>query len=48
MRLKISTIITVDDNIDGEDIEKIRNEFEDVAWENNMISTQPKVIIEEL
>lgn len=48
MRLKISTTIAVDDDIDGEEIENIRHEFEDVAWENNMIATQPKVTIEEL
>ena len=48
MRLKITTIITVDDDIDGNEIEKIRNEFEDIAWENNMAATQPKVTIEEL
>ena len=48
MKLKISTIITVDDDISGDDIENVRHEFEDVAWENNMVATQPKVIIEEL
>lgn len=48
MRLKISTTITVDDDIDGEEIENIRREFEDVALGNNMIATQPKVTIEEL
>ncbi|WP_180272673.1 hypothetical protein [Konateibacter massiliensis] len=48
MKLKITTQITVDDDITGEEIEKIREEFEDVGWENNMIATQPNVHIEEI
>ena len=48
MRLEIKTSITVDDDITGEEIEQIRHEFEDVAWENNMIATQPTVYIQEI
>lgn len=48
MKLKICTVITADDDISGEEIENIRHEFEDVAWENNMVATQPNVTIEEL
>lgn len=46
MKLKISTTITVDDNISDENIEKIRGEFEDVAWDNNEPMTQPSVYID--
>jgi len=48
MKLRITTSITVNDDITGEEIEQIRSEFEDVAWENNTIATQPKVHIEEI
>lgn len=48
MKLKIETIITVDDEIESNEIETIRSEFEDVAWENNVIATQPTVKIAEV
>ena len=48
MKLKIETTITVDDNINGDQIEQIRHEFEDVAWENNFDVYQPSIKIQEL
>ena len=47
MKLKIITTIEVDDDLDGETIEGIRDEFEDVAYLYNMVG-DPKVVIQEV
>lgn len=47
MKLKITTTIEVDDNLDGETIEGIRDEFKDVAYLYNMVG-DPKVVIQEV
>lgn len=46
MKLVVTTMFYVDDNISGDEIEEIRNQFEEVAHDNNMYG-QVKVIIEE-
>lgn len=47
MKLKITTIIEVKDDIDGEAVEGMREEFEDAAYLYNMVG-DPKVIVQEL
>ena len=47
MKLKIVTTIEVDDDLDGETIEGIRDEFEDVAYLYNTVD-EPKVVIQEV
>lgn len=47
MRLKITTFLEMDDDISGEAIEDVRADFEDVAFEHNMIGS-PTVLVEEV
>lgn len=48
MRLEIKTVITVEDDISGDTIEEIRDEFMELAWDHDCSVYQPKVDIVEL
>ena len=45
MKLEIKTVITVEDDITGDAIEEIRDEFEELAWDHDCSCYQPKVDI---
>lgn len=47
MKLKITTTIEVDENITDDDIQFVRENFENLAYKHNMCG-DPKVKIEEL
>lgn len=47
MKLRITITIEVDDDISGDDIENVRADFQNAAYEHTMIG-EPKVSIEEL
>jgi len=48
MKLKIETTITTDDNITGDEIEHIKDEFEELAWNHDISIYQPSVKIQEV
>jgi len=48
MKLEIKTIINVEDDISGDTIEEIREEFMELAWDHDCSVYQPKVDIVEL